>query len=338
MTPLKVKQTIKELLSNAYTLQVGFCSAQPFDTLKDHYNHRLESSLACDLELREDLALLVEPRMTFEAVKSFVVIAVPYAPYEAAKDTYGNISSGCASTDYHITLKKILEPLQSKLKEAYDIDGKIIIDTSPLSDRSLAVRSGLGIIRRNGMCYNPKYGSYFYIGALMIDYDLEVKDFTGPDDPCGPCRRCVAFCPNQAIEGNYEIDSNRCVSYLTQKKVLKASESVALGSRIYGCEVCQTVCPANRGQKNPDELRVVDHQVNYKKLLEISNADFKATYKKTASGWRGKRTLQRNALAALGNSGDKANIGLIEPFMEDPREIIRDEAIRAYNRLNKEEA
>lgn len=335
----RIKSVITEYItgiSDSCTLDYGFCSADRFDDAGRIYEQRIEGGLSCELENRRSLEELIDPGMTINGVRSIVVIAVPYAKYEYSDSrSLGRMASGTAELDYHTKLFGILQPLKVQLYEKFGVSGKAVVDTSPLSDRSLAVRAGLGIIRRNGMCYHRRFGSYFHIGALLMDCEMEVVDHSAPADPCGRCRRCVEFCPGNAVTGDYGINSNRCVSYLTQKKALSEGESAAIGQMIYGCDICQRVCPANRGLKLIDDEKLVDVEVRPVDLLAISNAGFKETYKRTASGWRGKKVLQRNAIAVMGNSGDDSYVPVLAKCLEDERPDIRQEAKRALNRLQK---
>ena len=164
------------------------------------------------------------------------------------------------------------------------------------------------------MFYHKSYGSYTHIGSLLMDVDLHDVDHPLGTDHCGQCKRCVAHCPGGAINGDGTINSNRCVSYLTQKKVLTSKEALTIGKMIYGCDVCQSVCPANRGVKNVTPELLVPSTVDCETLLTMNKKTFADTYRKTSAGWRGKRTLQRNAIAVLSNSGSKVGMELIKAF------------------------
>lgn len=323
-------------ISGSCTLDYGFCSADRFDDAVAVYEQRIEDGLSCELERRNSLEELIEPGMTMNSARSILVIAVPYSRYEYSDSrSLGRMASGTTEMDYHTRLYGVLEPLKTQLHEAFGVSGKVVVDTSPLSDRSLAVRAGLGIIRRNGMCYHRRFGSYFHIGALLLECEVDVLDRTAPPDPCGRCRRCVEFCPGDAVTGDYGINSNRCISYLTQKKTLSEDESAAIGQMIYGCDICQRVCPANRGLLSIDDEKLVGVEIRPQEMLAISNARFKETYKRTASGWRGKKVLQRNAIAVMGNSEDDSYIPVLAKCLEDERPEIRHEAEKALYRLQK---
>jgi len=332
------QKDIKNFMKSLGTDVVGFCSAKPFDVLKEVYLKKEAMNLSCEFEKRENVADLVDPKRTYLEGKSFIVMLETYQRYTYASNEKfkGKMASGTATVDYHTLIHEKLNKLKAYLQKNYGIEGKIIVDTSALSDRAIAVRAGLGDIRRNSMFYHSKLGSQVYIGALMINQDISTGDYEGRVNPCGSCKICVTACPGQAILSDASIlDSQKCVAYLTQKKELTREEGAAIGDMIYGCDVCQRVCPENKDISYPSEEYKVEDLTDLKELLEMSNKDFAHTFKQTAAGWRGKRTLQRNALACLGNSQNPEAIKLIQPYLEDVRPIIRKEALYAMERLKK---
>lgn len=316
---------------------VGFASTKPFDDTLFHYKSRMKRGMSCELESRDNPDVMADVTLFYEEAKTIVVVLEPYRPYEHIKKVgYGWIASGAAEVDYHVVVHKKLVELSEHLLSNYDIHSKAVVDTSPLSDRAMAIRAGLGIIRRNGMFYHNKFGSYCYIGALLIDMDLSGEEKISPKDPCGRCRKCVEFCPGNAISGNYEINSNFCISYLTQKKQLEPVEEPLIGNYVYGCDICQSVCPANRGIDYKKNESFVSHSVSIDDMLEISNRAFKESYHLSTCGWRGKKMLQRNGLIVLGNQHDKSNDKIIAQSLEDDRVAIREVAKRAMDKLTQE--
>ncbi len=335
MDAVVIKKRIEEYLLSEGVDAYGYCSARPFDSLTTGYLKKLQNGHACSFEFRRHIDELILPSMQLEDSKSFLVMLLPYLPYDSLSDTTadGYLASGCATLDYHTRINDILSPLSEWLLSV-DIRSTVIVDTTPLSDRALAVRSGLGMIRRNNMFYHPKYGSYVFIGALLMDYELHEKDIMPITDPCGHCRRCVAACPGGAILGDGVIDSNKCVSWLTQKKELTDEESNIIGQQVYGCDVCQKVCPINRGIHTENGPLVVNSNVDSESLLNISNSDFKRTYGQSAAGWRGKKILQRNMVAALGNKGDAKKVPLLKSMLQDVRPSIVSEVLRSLKKLD----
>lgn len=334
MTREELRARIKDILTEQEVEVFGYCSAKPFPELEQEYLCRQEEGTACSFEKRTHLSHLTDPQQCLENAASFLVVLLPHAPYKTkSRKGHGRMSTGTASMDYHKAVEEKLSPVSDFLRSV-GIENRIICDTSPLSDRAIAVRSGLGTVRRNNMLYHSKYGSYHHIGSILMTETLHDKDHKRILDPCGHCRRCVAACPGNAIQGDGTINSNRCISWLTQKKELTQDECVILGRMIYGCDICQKICPINRKVANPALPLLVPEEVSLEGLLSISNRQFNESFKRTSAGWRGKRTLQRNALAILGNIGGHGDRAMIERFLEDPRPIIRNEAERSMTRLN----
>lgn len=315
MKKTAIKNDIKALLQAEGVEVFGYCSALPFEQLRLPYLTRQLKDESCPLEQRDPIEDLIDPVRQLAHAQSFLVILESHSPY-VYEDTSlsGRMATGTASEDYHHILHEKLQKIGKFLSDKYAVNSQVIVDTSPLSDRAIAIRAGLGIIRRNNMFYHKKYGSYVHIGSLLMDIDLHDKDYLIANDPCGPCRKCVVHCPGQAIIGDGTINSNACVSYLTQKKTLSQKEASTIGRMIYGCDVCQQICPANRGVKNEQPDLLLTTTIECKDILYMNQQTFKETFKKSASGWRGKRTLQRNAIAVLKNIGTEDSMALIQTF------------------------
>ena len=334
-----IKEDIIKFCDSIGVQAVGFTSTMPFNELKEGYQYRQQQHLHCTFEARDSVLDLMDPKRIMTDAKSFISILEPHQPYSQPysqikpKSGIGRMASGTASLDYHKILDGHLEKLQIFLQEKYDIHGVKLCDTTPLSDRAIAVRAGLGVLRRNNMFYHKTMGSYVNIASLLIDFDLEATDYDKEAIPCGTCQICKVTCPTKAIIGDGTINSNRCISYLTQKNETSEEESKMIGNMIYGCDICQLRCPVNNKVKNPFVEFIVDQEVDLVTLLNIDNATFKNTYGRTASGWRGKRTLQRNAIAAMGNSGDRGMIEILNKYEDDNRTIIKREVQRAITRL-----
>lgn len=317
MDEISLRNEIDNKLEAAQIKAFGYCTLSPSERMETLYEQRLRRGDACSLELREDPKALVDASRTLNGAKSALVILLPHNPYTFEdKPLCGTFATGTASEDYHRTIHRILDPVARWLVDQ-GVHCKVICDTSPLSDREMAVRAGLGMIRRNGMFYHKTFGSYVHIGSILMDVDIATRDHTSPVDPCGMCRRCVEHCPGKAIKGDYTINSNRCISYLTQKKTLSVEESDALGNRLYGCDTCQQVCPANRGVSNPERPLLIEKELALTDVLEMNKAVFAKTIAKTSAGWRGLRMLKRNGLAVLGNDDSEEGLMLLKGFRTD---------------------
>lgn len=334
-----IKETIIKYCDSIGIQAVGFAGAMSFNNLEIDYHYRQMHHLDCSFEIRDSFLDLIEPKRILADAKSFICILEPHQPYSEIKHSsgIGHMASGTASLDYHKILGDHLEKLLLFLQENYNINGIKLCDTSPLSDRAIAIRAGLGTLRRNNMFYHKTMGSYVHIASLLIDYDLEATDHDKEAMPCGTCQICKVTCPTCAIIGDGSINSRKCISYLTQKKETSEEESEMIGSMIYGCDLCQLICPANNKVQNPFVELLVDKDIDLVSLLDMDNATFKNTYGRTSSGWRGKRTLQRNAIAAIGNSGDVRMMDILANYEDDNRSIIKNEVQRAIRRLKNNE-
>ena len=246
----------------------------------------------------DDFAKRVDPKKVFPDARSLVVVCVPYGV-----DMFcSNLSSLGVCEDYHVRVKDVLRTEASKLHQLHgSFKNKILVDSPALCERSLAVRAGLGFFGRHGLVISPEFGSRVNIGVMLTDiplYELNLS-FRGlqrrhipfydscPDD----CKLCIKACPNGAINEGRSLAANLCISYLTQKEKLTAEEEKLFHGQLYGCDICQNVCPKN-----------VKHMTSYvdpKKILMLSDSEVTEQFGHTAMNWR-LRLLKRNALIVKG--------------------------------------
>lgn len=241
-----------------------------------------------------DIAMRTNPKLFFEKAESVVVFGLPYEESrnsQAINDVlYGKLAIGTSGIDYHTRLKDIMIECIELMQRITPVEYKLHIDTGPLIEREFAKKAGLGFIGKNSMLINSIQGSYFNIGLMLVDIPLNSTPKNNADT-CGDCNLCEKACIGRAIckDG---FDYRHCVSYLTQKKgELSESEKLLLNGFIYGCDICQRVCPFNKFRHLPNEIVPLDE------FLELSNKQFQDLYGATSIAWRGKKVLQRNAEA-----------------------------------------
>ncbi|MBQ2287484.1 MAG: tRNA epoxyqueuosine(34) reductase QueG [Lachnospiraceae bacterium] len=286
---------------------IAVCSAEPFRDVE----HILHKDVTLDIFppfTETDIHKRVEPKETMKDAASFLVILEHYEPeiYKKRDGRYGNISPAASGEDYHRVVRRKLNSLVDALKTEYpNGDYMAFVDNSPFSEKHIAVRSGLGRILKNGLFYSKTFGSRCFIGIVLTNLPVEIWNLErrkdGQDrwfDRCLSCNACIQLCPGNAL--NYDgMNSYRCVSYLTQKKEeLTDDEKTKMGAHIYGCDVCQKVCPLNK--KIPEGYET-GSEISLDELMTMTNKGFKLKYQKTAAGWRGKKQLQKNAEIALKN-------------------------------------
>lgn len=276
----------------------------------------------------------INPSLTLPGAKSIIAIGIPYNTiYKKCADNKfrGRLSSGAVGQDYHTIAKEKLDIIINTLLHGYT--AMPFADTGPLIDREVAVRCGLGYIGKHYGVINSEIGSMFFIGYAITNVPMNVWNVENNSiiGSCGNCTRCIKACPTGAIKKD-GFDYTKCISYITQKKgVLSNDESKSIGLQIYGCDVCQLVCPKNKFNYAESEYANPDIE----KLLKISNKKFKDIYYPTAAGWRGKKILQRNAIIALGNMKDKKALDLLYEYTNDSRVEISQAAIWAVNKIKK---
>ena len=250
----------------------------------------------------------VNPALIFPEAKSVLVVALNYfTPHEHEQSNEkGKVSRYAWGDDYHDVLKDKLRELLAFIKSLDETaDGKICVDTAPVMDKAWAVRAGLGWMGKHSNIITKEFGSWFFIGEIILNIELEYETETIADH-CGTCTKCLDACPTSAIVAPYVVDSNACISYTTiESRDSEFPDNISenLNGWLYGCDICQDVCPWNRFEKPTAEARFEPRPDNVssdlKAILELSPETYAAKFRKSAM----KRTklggLQRNARALL---------------------------------------
>jgi epoxyqueuosine reductase len=253
----------------------------------------------------------VDPRRLVDGAKSVVTVIHNYFQADVDPPTepsVGRISRYAWGDDYHLVLKEKLALLYRWLEEETgDLAGRAFVDSAPVMDKVWAERSGLGWIGKHSNLIRRDLGSYFFIGELILDVDLV------PDEPaadhCGTCTRCIDACPTRAIVEPYVVDSNRCISYLTiefRGDTIEPPLSGDMGNWIFGCDICQDVCPWNKYRRPASEPRYRPRaeltDTPLKRWAEIDLDAFRKLFKDSAVRRTGFEGLKRNVRIALRNA------------------------------------
>ncbi|MGG5181097.1 tRNA epoxyqueuosine(34) reductase QueG [Bacillus sp. MM09(2025)] len=323
--------------------KIRFASADTFDSLKDRLI--LHESLGYLSGFEEpDIEKRTNPSLLLPKAKSIVAIALAYpskmkdAPRSTKDARRGIFCRASWGTDYHVVLKKKLDMLEEFLRSKHaDIRTKSMVDTGELSDRAVAERAGIGFSAKNCMIITPEFGSYVYLAEMITNVPFEPDEKI--EDQCGTCNKCVDSCPTGALVNPGQLNSQRCISFLTQTKGFLPDEFRSkIGNRLYGCDTCQIVCPINKGkdfhlhpEMEPDPEIA---KPRLKPLLTISNREFKEKYGHVSGSWRGKKPIQRNAILALAHFKDTSALPvLIDLMHKDPRPVIRGTAAWAIGKI-----
>ena len=282
--------------------------------------------------------------------RSVIVCAINYNtehPYstELRDPNRGWISRYAWSReDYHDAVLRRLEQVEAALHEAVEqSDPQLItrsyVDTGPIVERVFAKYAGVGWIGKNTCIINQKIGSWLFLGVILTSLEL-TPDVAAPDR-CGTCTRCIEACPTDAILAPYQLDANRCISYLTIEKRGSIPEELRadIGRHVFGCDICQDVCPWNR--KAPattaPEFAAREGLVNpaLDWLAEMSAEEFRETFRGSPIRRTKRSGLRRNAVIAMGNSGNRHFLPLLEGLIVDEDEAVADSAHWAAEELRK---
>jgi epoxyqueuosine reductase len=327
--------------------KIGFTSANMFEELKQRLIKQQELGYQSGFE-ESDIEKRVTPVKLLPKASSIISIALAYpskmkdAPRSTREDRRGIFCRASWGQDYHTVLRDRLSKLEAFLKEKVpDIQVKSMVDTGELSDRAVAERAGIGWSGKNCAIITPEFGSYVYLGEMITNFPFPPD--TPMEDQCGSCRKCLDVCPTGALVQGGQLDSSKCIAFLTQTKGFLPDEyRTKIGNRIYGCDTCQTVCPVNKGkdfhfhkEMEPDPEIA---KPKLKPLLTISNREFKEKYGHISGSWRGKKPIQRNAILALAHFKDTTALpDLIKVMHQDPRPVIRGTAAWAIGKIGEKD-
>ncbi len=254
----------------------------------------------------------------------------------------GRIAAYASGDDYHLVLPARLQAMVEFIESqvGHPVSNRWYTDTGPILERDLAQRAGLGWIGKNTCLINPKQGSYFLLAEIFLDLELE-PDAPFETDHCGTCTRCIDACPTDCILPDRTIDAGRCISYLTieLKDRIPTDLRPLLDNWIFGCDICQTVCPWNRfaaPQGDPAFGASSDSpQPDLARELQLTRADFNRKFKNSPVRRTKRRGYLRNVAVALGNAGTAKDLPALEEALNDSEPLVSEHAAWAIERINK---
>ncbi len=281
-------------------------------------------------------------------VKSVISFVVPYALNESVKGCptgYGKVARYAWGRDYHRVLKKRLNKFTNELINIFpEVKARNFTDAVPLLERTLVEVASLGFVGKNTMLIVPKRGSFTFLAEILIDTDI-VNDVLEPSQiksSCGSCARCLEACPTEAFTSPFKLDARKCISYLTIEKKTEFNdwEAEAVGEWLFGCDICQEVCPYNHRNQETEIVEFLPERgggshLDLLEILNISNKeDFTERFSGTALMRTGRVGLLRNASAVVANTNFlEATTKLIKLSREDTSDVIRSSARQALLRL-----
>ncbi len=326
-------QQIKTEAKRLGFLQIGISFAAPphhFQTFQSWIAESFHGNM--DYLQRNDLLeKRKNPTKLFQKAISIITLIYPCYPLNITENKeqtkfFGQVASFSFNEDYHTLLQQKAEHLCEFISAKFhkNINYKICVDSSPILEREYAVQSGLGWIGKNANFISPTFGSFVLLCEILIDVSLPIsspfeKDF------CGKCTRCVEACPTKCIKINRTIDARQCISYLTIENPSEIPDDLRhkIGYWIFGCDVCQLVCPWNQRlaeitqfknfkSSNPESI------INLLEELQITEKAFKSKYKGTPINRAKFLSYKRNLIIAIGNSRNPAFLPCLEYLLTDP--------------------
>ncbi len=285
------------------------------------------------------------PEELVEGTRTVITARMDYLPADVettrllSQGEKAYISRYALGRDYHKLIRKRLTQLAKKIEDEIGAYGyRAFVDSAPVLERALALRSGLGWIGKNAMVIHPKAGSFFFLGEVMVELDLP-KDPAYPKDHCGSCNACQVACPTDAIVDNKIVDGRRCISYLTIELKGSIPEELrpGIGNRIFGCDDCQLVCPWNRFTKPTQETDFSPrHSLDSADLVELFSWD-ESTFLSKTEGTpirrAGYERWLRNIAVALGNATSTQGIlTALKNREQDDSDMVREHVVWALER------
>jgi epoxyqueuosine reductase len=322
---------------------VGITTAEPFEQAELDFVRWLREGHQGDMAWLNEARTRVacRPRELLQGAQSLVVVAVSYRTSAVPP---GGIARYAQGADYHDLMKDRLRQLARYLTERAGraVKTRVFVDDGPLVERDAAVRAGLGFRGKNTNLLTP-IGSFVFLGALLTDFPLEVDQPVELEKDCGTCRLCLDACPTDALATPYHLAAERCIAYLTieHRGPIPHALRPQMGEWVFGCDVCQEVCPYNRSRRARPaawpEFSPRQERPSLTELLLLDDAGFRAQFRGSPMKRAKRRGLARNAAIALGNAGSGTK-ALEAAAQGDPDPVVREAASWALGRQAQAQA
>jgi len=292
--------------------------------------------LTSQVDRRRDL------KAAFPWASTLICVALQYDtphPYSTSSpSSRGWISRYAWGDDYHDVMNAMLDRLGQKLlAETGRFRWRRYVDTGPIVERAYAAAAGIGAWGKNTLLLHPEHGSWFFLGEIVTD--LEIASDRPLPDMCGSCTACLDACPTGALVGPYVLDATRCISYLTieVKGAIPEDRREGVGHHVFGCDICQDVCPWNRRRARAGgghfEPRAGLASPDLGDLATLSEDGFRERFRRSPVKRAKRRGLLRNVAVALGNSGNPSYRAVLEHLADDVDPVVREHALWGLNQL-----
>lgn len=310
---------------------VGCAPVQPLETERKALEEYLEKGWHGNMEwIHSAKEALLYPDHVLKNSRSLISLAINYFNEEwkhSSQDLYGSFSRYTYGKDYHATIESKLEALKQFLLRETTGEVRAYVDDAPFLEKKWAILAGIGWRGKNSLIYTEDYGSWIFLGELITDIELEYSE-SNEEDRCGDCTICMEACPTGAIESPYRLNASKCIAYHTIETKGSVAEPFRslLGKALYGCDICQEVCPLNEvAHPTREKLFLPQRQILDLSLYNLMNLDegqFKEIFKDSAVIRGGRKRLLGNTALILGNTHSEDVVQpLIELFNEDDQVV-----------------
>lgn len=302
MVDLELREKLSEFIRSMGIECYGFVECRRFEEIREYLLSKFNKGYITEFE-ESDIEKRIDPFLYFKEGKSIISIAIPYLREGEYNLNFSKYTNGL---DYHFVVNSYLKRV-CEFIEGFGYECKQFCDSNNLPERYIAYLCSVGHIGRNSLIYTQKYGSYVFLGEIITNAELcykmpfsfykkkqeKIKEF----EFCGKCVECLRKCPNSVLGiKNFK----KCISNLTQQKNLTEEEMERLNGMVFGCDICQDVCPKNSNieysfEKDFDTLEFLKN-ITDKEIALMNNSYFKNNFKKSSCSWRGKNLLKRNVI------------------------------------------
>jgi epoxyqueuosine reductase len=322
---------------------IGFCEAALGPEARERLEGFLQAGYHGDMGwLAARTEQRSHPRSLWPDARSVVVLGLTYAPSDdplavTQQKDRASVSVYARNRDYHDLIKGRLKHLAQFLVSRFNCQVKVFVDTAPIMEKPLAQRSGIGWQGKHTNLVSRVHGSWLLLGEIYTDMLLEGEAVAS--DHCGSCSRCLDICPTKAFPAPYQLDANRCISYLTieHRGPIPPELRPMMGNHIYGCDDCLAVCPWNKfAQPTSHEKLAGRIDLAAPALVELASLDdpaFRAKFAGSPIKRIGRNRFVRNVLIAIGNAADPALLPIAEGLRQDPDPVVAEAADWARQRL-----
>jgi len=342
MEPLK--ESLRKRARELGFIHCGFTTAEPPDHYPAFANWIAAGRQAGMryLAAERSLSMRANPTRLLPSVRSIISLAMAYPPPPEFKNfpREGRVAAYALGEDYHEVIPNRLWLLCRDLDSfaGRRLQHRVYADTGPILEREIASRAGLGWIGRNSMLIHPAVGSFFFLAFILTELEL------APDPPfgfdrCGTCNRCVQACPTGCILPDRTIDSGRCISYWTieHRGSIPPDVRGRIGRWVFGCDICQIVCPWNRISPSEAESPFLSRRHfpirDTAEETALSDEEWQARFYKSPLRRTGREGYLRNLIVVLGNIGREEAIPFLNPFQSDPNPVLKDCADWAVEKI-----